>query len=56
MITHCTGLAEPLNYVVLRRTFAAALQKSFEARWMDVDLYENFPVASVLLPKALRAR
>jgi squalene synthase HpnC len=41
--------------VVLRRTFAAALQKGFEARWMDVDLYENFPVASVLLPKALRA-
>jgi squalene synthase HpnC len=55
MITRCAGLAEPLNYVVLRRTFAAALQNGFEARRMDVDQYENFPVASVLLPKALRA-
>jgi squalene synthase HpnC len=55
MITRCTRLTEPLNYVALRRTFAPALQNGFEARWMDVDQYENFPVASVLLPKALRA-
>jgi hypothetical protein len=36
MITRCTGLAEPLNYVVLRCTFATALQKGFKARWMGV--------------------
>jgi squalene synthase HpnC len=38
----------------LLRARRAVLQNGFEARWMDVDQHENFPIASVLLPKALR--
>jgi len=37
------------------RARRAALQNGFEARWIDVEQHENFPIASVLLPKALRA-
>jgi phytoene/squalene synthetase len=38
----------------LLRAPRAVLQNGFEARWMDIDQHENFPIASVLLPKALR--
>jgi squalene synthase HpnC len=55
MIARCIGLTEPLNYPVPAARISAALQNGFEARWMDVEQYENFPVPSVLLPKALRA-
>jgi squalene synthase HpnC len=55
MIARCIGLTEPLNYLVPAARISAALQNGFEARWMDVEQYENFPVPSVLLPKALRA-
>lgn len=55
IIARCTGLTEPLNYSVPAARISAALQNGFEARWMDVDQHENFPVPSVLLPKALRA-
>ncbi|SIT35430.1 hypothetical protein BN2475_50023 [Paraburkholderia ribeironis] len=54
MMTRCTGLTEPLNYAILRRASAHALQNGFETRWMDAEPYETYAVASVLLPKALR--
>jgi hypothetical protein len=48
----CTRQAEPLNYQALRWLLTAALLNESEACWMEVDHYENFPVARALMSKA----